>query len=64
MKKSLKIIKGYSETVNRRMTEYSVQKIKDKRTNNDLQNATQKTRDCATRTPLKTVGEFSSYNIY
>jgi hypothetical protein len=30
------------------------QKKKDKRTNNDLQNTTQKTTDQATRTPLKT----------
>jgi len=28
--------------------------IKDKKTNNDLQNTTQKTEDQATRTPLKT----------
>jgi hypothetical protein len=28
-----------------------------KRTNNDLQNITQKTKDRATRTPLKTMGE-------
>ena len=31
------------------------QKKKDKRTNNDLQNTTQKTKDRATRTPLKKV---------
>jgi len=30
---------------------------KDKTTNNDLQNTTQKTKDWATRTPLKTGGE-------
>ena len=30
---------------------------KDKRTNNDLQNITQKTKDRAPRTPLKTGGE-------
>ena len=30
---------------------------KDKRTNNDLQNITQKTEDRATRTSLKTVGD-------
>ena len=29
------------------------QKNKDKRTNNDLQNITQKTKDRTTRTPLK-----------
>jgi hypothetical protein len=32
----------------------SGQEKKDKRTNNDLQNITQKTKDQATRTPLKT----------
>jgi hypothetical protein len=30
---------------------------KDNRTNNDLQNTTQKTKDRATRTPLKTESE-------
>jgi hypothetical protein len=34
----------------------SGQEKKDKRTNNDLQNITQKTKDQATRTPLK-IGE-------
>ena len=33
-------------------------KKKSKRANNDLQNITQKTEDRATRTPLKTDGEF------
>jgi hypothetical protein len=32
-------------------------KKKDKRTNNDQQNATQNTKDRATQTPLKTVEE-------
>ena len=32
-------------------------KKKYKRTNNDLQNITQKIKDWATRTPLKTMGE-------
>jgi hypothetical protein len=31
-----------------------IKKKKDKRTNNDLQNTTHKTKDRATRTPLKT----------
>ena len=35
------------------------QKKKDKRTNNDLQNITQKTKDWATQTPLKTEGKLS-----
>ena len=40
--------------------QHNDQKKKDKRTNNDLQNATQKTNDQATRSPLKTKGELSS----
>ena len=36
--------------------QYNEQKNKDKRTNNDLQNITQKTKDRATRIPLTTVG--------
>jgi len=43
-KKSLKIPEGQSEAVNRR-------------TNNDLQNITQKTKDRVTQTPLKTGDE-------
>ena len=34
--------------------QYNCQMKKDKRTHNDLQNITQKTKDRATRTPLKT----------
>ena len=34
--------------------QYNGQKKKDKRTNNDLHNITQKIKDLATRTPLKT----------
>jgi len=33
--------------------QHNGQKKKDKRTNNDLQNTTQKTKDWATQTPLK-----------
>ena len=36
---------------------------KRKRTNNDLQNITQKTKDRATQTPLKTGGEFGCISI-
>jgi hypothetical protein len=36
---------------------YNSQKQNDKLTNNDLQNITQKTKDRATRTPLKIGGE-------
>jgi len=46
-KKSLKIPKGYSESVNR---QHNGQKKKYKRTNNDLQNVTHKTKDRVTRT--------------
>jgi len=45
-KNSLKIPKGQSEAVNQRMTDNTMaKKKKDKRTNNDLQNITQKTKD-------------------
>ena len=47
---SLKIPNGYSESVNRRR-QYNGQR---QMTNNDLQNTTQKTKDRATRTPIKT----------
>ena len=36
--------------------QYNGQKKKDKRKNNDVQNTTQKTKDRATQTPLKTSG--------
>jgi hypothetical protein len=51
-KKSLTIPKGLSESVNRRRTDNAMAKRKS--TNNDLQKTTQKTKDRATRTPLKT----------
>jgi hypothetical protein len=44
--KSLKILNGLSEAVNRRRTDNTTTK---KRTNNDLQNITQKTKDRDTR---------------
>jgi len=61
-KKSLKIPKGKSEAVKRRRTDTTMAKrrrtdttmAKRKRTNNDLQNNTQKSKDRATQTPLKT----------
>jgi 4-diphosphocytidyl-2C-methyl-D-erythritol kinase len=37
--------------------QHNDQKKQDKRTNNDLQNITHKTKDRVTRTPLKTGGE-------
>ena len=40
----------------------NIKKKKDKRTNNDLQNTTQKTKDRATRTPLKTGGELMMWS--
>jgi hypothetical protein len=36
--------------------QHNGQRKNDKRSNNDLQNATQKTKDRVTRTPLKTGG--------
>jgi hypothetical protein len=38
-------------------SKYNGRKIKDKRTNNDLENITQKTKHRATRTSIKTGGE-------
>jgi hypothetical protein len=52
-KKNLKIPKG-SETVIRRKTDNTM--ATKKRTNHNLQNITQKTKDRATRTPLKISG--------
>ena len=54
LKKSLNISKVLSETVNRRKTDNTMVKTKkDKRTNNDLQSTTQKTKDRPARTSLK-----------
>ena len=55
-KKSLKIPKGYSKSVNQRKTDNTI--VKRNRTNdNDLQNNTQENIDRATQTPLKTGSE-------
>ena len=51
IKQSLKMLIGKSEAVILRMTNRSM--AKRKRTNNDIQNITQKTKDRAKRTPLK-----------
>ena len=49
---SLKILDGQSEDVSQRRTDSTMAKMKkNKRTNNDLQNITQKIEDRATRTP-------------
>jgi hypothetical protein len=55
MNKRLKIPKRYSEAEYRRQTDNTMTSIK--RTNNDKQNITQKTKDRATRTPLKIGGK-------
>ena len=52
VKNSLRIPKGYSEVVNRRSTDNTV--ANSKRTNNYIQNTTQKIKDSVTRTPLET----------
>ena len=44
--------KGHSKSVTQRSTDTTM--AKRKRTNNDLQNTTQKTKDLAKRTPQKT----------
>ena len=55
-KKSLKIQKGQYKFVNRRRTDNTMtERKKDIRTNNDLQNTTQKTKDRTTRSPLQTL---------
>ena len=51
-KKSLKIPKWWSESINRKTRQHNGQNKKDKRTNNDLQNTIQKTKDGTTWTPL------------
>jgi hypothetical protein len=48
-KKSLKIPKGKSEAMNQRRTDKTMVKMKnDKRTNNDLERTTEKTKDYLT----------------
>ena len=47
----MKITKGQSKAVNRRRTENEI--VERKRTNNNVQNTTQKSEDRAPRTPLK-----------
>ena len=54
--KSLKILKGWSESVNQRRTDNTM--ANRKRTNNDLQNIHIKLQEWVTRAPLKTGGEF------
>jgi len=50
----LKLPKGLSASVNQRRTDNTTAKRKkDKGTNNDLQNITQKTKDRVMQTPLK-----------
>jgi hypothetical protein len=47
--KNLKILKGYSETVNQRPQNTSQVKKRTIKTNNDLQNTIQKINDSTTR---------------
>jgi hypothetical protein len=49
--------KGVNRICKSKDRQYNGQKKKDKRTNNDLQNITQRTKDQATRMPLKTRDE-------
>ena len=54
--KRLQIPKGQLEDVNRRRTDNAMEKTnKTKKTNNALQNTTQKTKDRGTRTLLKEI---------
>ena len=52
-------IEDTKDTISRRLSkknrQYNVQKKQDKRTINDLQNITQKTKDQASQTTLKTI---------
>ena len=56
-KKQFEDTKGVIRIRKSKDRQHNGQKKKDKRTNNDLQNTTHKTKDRVTRTPLKTVGE-------
>ena len=55
--KESKDIKGVIRIRKSKKDRRNDQMKKDKRTNNDLQNTTHKTKDRVTRTPLKTGGE-------
>ena len=59
MEEKFEYIKGKSEAINRRRTDNAIPKIK--RTNNDLQNTTQKTKDRGVRTQLETGGELMCF---
>ena len=54
LKKSLKIPMGVIRISKSKDRQHNDQKKKYKRTNNDLQNITHKTKDRVTRTPIKT----------
>jgi hypothetical protein len=57
-KKNLKIPKGVIRIrISKKNRQHNGQKKKYKKTNNDLQNTTHKTKDRITRTPLKTGDE-------
>ena len=49
--------------VSKKNRQHNGQKKKYQRTNNDLQNTTQKSKDRATRTPLKIVGELRYWQV-
>ena len=57
------IYEGIKKVIRIRKTKKNRQKKKDKRTNNDLQNITQKIKDRVTRIPLKTGGTQVLRNI-
>jgi hypothetical protein len=60
--KTIKDTKGISRSrKSQKYRQCNDQKKKVKRTNNDVQNTTQKTRDCARRNPTKTGGEHIYY---
>jgi hypothetical protein len=57
-KNSLKIPKGKSESVNRRTDNTMVKRKKDNRTNKNLQNTTQKTKERTTRARTPSIYRF------
>jgi hypothetical protein len=62
IKKSLKIPNGLSDSVNRKRRDNTIaqKKKKTRRTNNDLQDITHKSKDRITRTPFKAGSDINS----
>jgi hypothetical protein len=52
---------GIRKQISKKDRQHNDQREKDKRTNNDLQNITHKTKDRVTRTPIKAMYNFSLF---